>query len=123
MTLSTRHDRALEHAQRTTEYLAALEETIPDVQLSDWRNVEREWEERVLNLATEKNLESPYEMKQEKGLLLYIISDHHRSTVSSLVLSDKELLEKITQERGQTSSAIIGIAGVIQRGVGLQSER
>lgn len=38
-------------------------------------------------------------------------------------LSDKELLEKITRERGLPVETIVGLLGVIQRGVRLQMQR
>ena len=47
----------------------------------------------------------PYELREEEKL------------------SDKELLEKITRERGLTGESVAGIVGVIQQGVDLQQER
>ena len=64
--------RARGFAKQTGDYLASLEQSIPPAVLSEWRRQEAEWNERVLHIEEEINLESPYELKQDKGTSVVI---------------------------------------------------
>ncbi|KAI0687632.1 hypothetical protein C8T65DRAFT_700875 [Cerioporus squamosus] len=97
--------RARDFAAETHQYLITLEQSIPPTILVEWRAQEAEWKERVLHIEEEINLESPYELKQDKAL------------------SDKELLMKITRERTLTGDMASGVIGVVQRAVSLTEER
>ena len=43
--------------------------------------------------------------------------------IMSAALSDTDLLEKITRERGLTGDDIVGLFGVVQQGIRLQMQR
>ncbi|PIL28435.1 hypothetical protein GSI_08469 [Ganoderma sinense ZZ0214-1] len=109
MTLSERYARAIEHEERTANYLAALEETIDDApKLARWQQKVDEWVERVLHREEEIALEeSPYEIGQA-----------FRKS-----MTDRELLAKITQERSLSSESAVGMLKVVQDGLALQRER
>ncbi|KAI0713022.1 hypothetical protein C8T65DRAFT_695089 [Cerioporus squamosus] len=97
--------RARDFAAETHQYLMTLEQSIPPTILAEWHAQEAEWKERVLHIEEEINLESPYELKQDKAL------------------SDKELLMKITRERTLTGETASGVIGIVQRAVSLTEER
>ncbi len=59
--------RARDFAAETHQYLLTLEQSIPSATLAEWRVQEAEWKERILHIDEEINLESPYELKQDKG--------------------------------------------------------
>ncbi|PIL25412.1 hypothetical protein GSI_13302 [Ganoderma sinense ZZ0214-1] len=108
-TLSERYARAIEHKERTADYLAALEDSIDDdAKLARWQRRVDEWIEKILHREEEVSLdETPYEIGQE----------------FKKTLTDRELLAKITQERSLTTKSAIGLLSVIQDGLSLQQER
>ncbi|TBU25756.1 hypothetical protein BD311DRAFT_780148 [Dichomitus squalens] len=108
-TLSDRLARAIEHEERTADYLQALEDTIDDPQkIAGWQQKVDEWVERVLHREEEIALgESPYEIGK----------DFKKN------VTDKDLLAKVTQERTLSSESAIGLLGVIQQGLTLQHVR
>ncbi|PIL28222.1 hypothetical protein GSI_09634 [Ganoderma sinense ZZ0214-1] len=108
-TLSERYARAIEHKERTADYLAALEDSIDDdAKLARWQRRVDEWIEKILHREEEVSLdETPYEIGQE----------------FKKTLTDRELLAKITQERSVTTKSAIGLLSVIQDGLSLQQER
>ncbi len=72
--------RARDFAAETRQYLVNLEQSIPATTLAEWRVQEAEWKERVLHIDEEINLESPYELKQDKGAVAVLLSYASRST-------------------------------------------
>ena len=66
--LLKRYNRAQDFAKQTGDYLTSLEQSIPPPVLTAWRGQEAEWEERVVHIEEEINLESHYELKQDKGV-------------------------------------------------------
>ena len=66
--LAKRRKRAVEQSATSQEYLRHLEATIDEVQLKEWRRVEKEWEENVLHVEESDAFECPYELRKEKGM-------------------------------------------------------
>ena len=91
--------------------------------ITAWKVDEKVWIENVLHIEEDINFSSPYELNPEK----------RESSESSRIrpyfdrnvadLSEKELLLKITKERGLSGETVAGIVGVVQQGVALQQER
>ena len=57
----------MEHREQAEDHLIAIEEKTPDALLEAWKHAEREWEEKVLHIEDEIDLESPNELKKEHG--------------------------------------------------------
>lgn len=76
--------RARDFAAETHQYLVNLEQSIPATTLAEWRVQEAEWKERVLHIDEEINLESPYELKQDKGAFAVLLRNPSPSTPSQL---------------------------------------
>ncbi|KAI1784480.1 hypothetical protein LXA43DRAFT_1101350 [Ganoderma leucocontextum] len=65
MTLSDRYARAIEHKERTAEYLATLEEAMDDAAtLARWQRKVDKWVKRVIHREETALDESPYEIGQ-----------------------------------------------------------
>ncbi|KAI0730475.1 hypothetical protein C8Q76DRAFT_613044 [Earliella scabrosa] len=102
--LVKRYKRAVEQSTRSSEHLNEIEENIPKKSTTAWNQEIKQWEENVLHIADSEDFETPYELNPEKQL------------------SEKELLLKITRERGLSGETVAGIVGVIQHGVALHHE-
>lgn len=124
-TLSERYARAIEHEERTADYLAALEETIDDnAKVARWQCKVDKWIEKVLHREEEVALdESPYEIGQQFKKSTLSVSLHSMLADALAGMTDKELLTKITQGRSASSQSAIGLLSVIQDGLRLQQER
>lgn len=57
----------MQHRNQAKEHLAELEESIPEQHVEDWRDEEKQWQERVLHLSEDINFESPYELRKDNG--------------------------------------------------------
>ena len=88
--------------------------------LQQWRYEEQQWEWNVINNQNDE-FPNPYELAKEKGAFVRGVERMKLTFVT--VLTEKELLEKITRERALSSDNILGLLGVIQRGVELAQHR
>ena len=116
-----RYLRALAHRDQARQHLEELEESIPDEHLRDWRDEEKQWQERVIHLQEDIDFDSPYELRKDNGEYFDVALSPLSHEI--VVLSDKEILLKVTRERGLTGQTVASLIGVVQRGVALQMER
>ncbi|TFK79239.1 hypothetical protein K466DRAFT_505889, partial [Polyporus arcularius HHB13444] len=91
-----RYLRAVSHRAQAKEHLDELEESIPEQHVQDWRDEEKQWQERVFHLQEDIDFESPYELRPDN------------------VLSDKDILLKVTRERGLNGQTVASIISVLQ---------
>ena len=120
--LVKRHKRAVEQSTRSSEHLKEIEENIPTKKTRAWCQEIKKWE-NVLHIADSEDFDTPYELNPEKRehnderASYATMADEHTE------LSEKDLLLKITRERGLSGETVAGIVGVIQHGVALHHEK
>ena len=66
-----RYLRALANRDQTKQHLEELEESIPEQHLDDWRDEEKQWQERVLHLSEDIDFGSPYELRKDNGTIIH----------------------------------------------------
>ena len=121
--LVKRYKRAVEQSTRSSEHLNEIEENIPKKSTTAWNQEIKQWEENVLHIADCEDFETPYELNPEKRECPLNKPWHAPFPDEQTELSEKELLLKITRERGLSGETVAGIVGVIQHGVALHHEK